>query len=287
MKVVVYVNKAKDLSGSWLKSCEDILKAEEINYKVIHDENLKDTDIADAMFVLGGDGTILNLTEYAARNAIPIIGINAGKLGFLTEFEQCEMLDAVKSLKNGELVKDERITMLCKTKNSSYYTLNDAVIQRIKVEDRGNNVTSLDVEIDDIKVEKIIGDGVTLSTPTGSTAYSLSAGGAILSPATKVFSITPIAAHSLNQRAIVYSSKSVCKVYVKSDCATGLFIDGIFAEQLQKGDLITIERAEFSTIFLRKKGFNFYKRLSQKLKDRTVDNWYDEKREIKTNSWRD
>lgn len=272
MKVVIYVNKEKDTSGSWLKNCIDILQKEDIEYKVIHDEDLKKVDSADAMFVLGGDGTILNLTEYASRNNVPIIGINAGKLGFLTEFEQCEMQDAVKLLKNGELVQDKRATMLCKTKNASYYTLNDAVVQRIKVEERGNNVTSLDIEIDDIKVEKIIGDGVSLSTPTGSTAYSLSAGGAILSPAINVFSITPIAAHSLNQRAIVYSSNSTCKVYVKSDCATGLFIDGIFAEELNKGDLITIERADYSTIFLRKKGFNFYKRLSQKLKDRTVDN---------------
>ena len=272
MKVLIYVNKAKDPSGVWLNNIKNILDKEFISYNVVDDSCMNSIISADALFVLGGDGTILNVNEFAGRNNIPIIGVNAGKLGFLTEFEISEMESMVELLKNGKLVKDVRATMLCITPNKSYYTLNDAVIQRIKVEERGNNVTSLDVSIDNIPVEKIIGDGVILSTPTGSTAYSLSANGAILSPGINVFSITPIAAHSLNQRAIVYSPQSECVVTVKSDCATGLFIDGIYAEQLNKGQQIIIKKADYSTIFLRKEGFNFYKRLSQKLKDRTVDN---------------
>ena len=271
MKVLIYVNKAKDPSGSWLKNCIEILINKGVHYKVIHDEDLKTKSFADALFVLGGDGTILNLTEFASTNQIPIIGINAGKLGFLTEFERYDMNEAIDLLVAGKLVKDKRVTMLCKVNNKEYYTLNDAVLQRIKVEERGNNVASFSVEIDDIQVEKIIGDGVILSTPTGSTAYSLSAGGAILSPSLNVFSITPIAAHSFNQRSIVYSSKSTCIVTVIGSCATGLFIDGIFVQQVNKGDKLIINKSEYPTIFLRKKGFNFYRRLSLKLKDRTVD----------------
>ena len=272
MNVLIYVNKAKDPSGVWLNNFITILDKESILYKVVDDNDMNSTMTAQALFVLGGDGTILNVNEFASRNNIPIIGVNAGKLGFLTEFEISEMDSMVELFKNGKLVKDERATMLCVTEKNNYYTLNDAVIQRIKVEDRGNNVTSLDITIDDIQVEKIIGDGVILSTPTGSTAYSLSANGAILSPGINVFSITPIAAHSLNQRAFVYSAESLCQITVKSDCATGLFIDGIFAEQLRKGEQIFIKKANYSTVFLRKEGFNFYKRLAQKLKDRTVDN---------------
>lgn len=272
MNVLIYFNKAKDPSGVWLNSFIAILQKEDISYNVVEDKDMNSTIIADALFVLGGDGTILNVNEFAGRNSIPIIGVNAGKLGFLTEFEISEMETMVELFKNGSLIKDERATMLCCTPNNSYYTLNDAVVQRIRVEERGNNVTSLDVSIDDIQVEKIIGDGVIVSTPTGSTAYSLSANGAILSPGINVFSITPIAAHSLNQRAIVYSPQSLCKIIIKSDCATGLFIDGIFVEELKKGEHIIIKKADYSTVFLRKQGFNFYKRLSQKLKDRTVDN---------------
>lgn len=270
MNVLIYVNKAKDPNGLWLKECVEFLDKQNIAHKLITDECLSNNQSADAMFVLGGDGTILNLTEFACKNSIPIIGINAGKLGFLTEFELCEMEKAILMLKNGELVKDLRQTMVCKVGNDCYYTLNDAVLQRIKVEQRGNNVASVDVKIDDISVEKIVGDGICVSTPTGSTAYSLSAGGAILAPGIKSFSITPIAAHSLNQRAIVYSSNSICKITVTGNCAVGLFIDGIFAKELFFDDVVEIENSLYPIIFLRKKDFNFYKRLSDKLKDRQV-----------------
>ena len=90
--------------------------------------------------------------------------------------------------------------------------------------------------------------------------------------ATEVFSITPIAAHSFNQRGIVYSNNSSCEITLKSDCATGLFVDGIFVKKIFKNEKIVIRRNEKPIVFLRKDGFNFYKRLSQKLKDRTVDN---------------
>ena len=270
MKVLIYRNKAKDLSGEWLNSCINLLNDNNISYSILEDKDLKNTDKADAMIVLGGDGTILNLTDFASRNQIPIIGINAGKLGFLTEFEQCEMPLAISLLKEGKLVQDKRANVCCEINKKRYIALNDLVLQRIKLEERGNNISSLSIEIDGIQVEKVNGDGVIISTPTGSTAYSLSAGGAILAPAINVFSITPIAAHSFNQRSIVYASKSECKITVENDCATGLFIDGIFELELNKGEEIRITNTDNKTIFLRKNTFNFYDRLSQKLNDRTA-----------------
>ena len=270
MKVLIYRNQAKDVSGEWLNSCIELLKDQGFNYKILEDNDLKSSDTADAMLVLGGDGTILNLTNFASRNQIPIIGINAGKLGFLTEFEQFEMPLAISMLKNGELVEDRRSNVCLEVNGKEFIALNDIVVQRIRLEDRGNNICSMSVRLDGIQVEKIIGDGAIISTPTGSTAYSLSAGGPILSPGMKVFSITPIAAHSFNQRAIVYSSKSLCNITIENDCATGLFIDGIFALELFKNDNLNIYNTDYQTIFLRKKTFNFYERLSQKLKDRTA-----------------
>lgn len=270
MKVLIYVNKAKDLSGEKLQCIIRVLNDESISYEVVDDSNLNDNKSATALFVLGGDGTILNVSQFAMRNEIPIIGINAGKLGFLTEFEQNDVKVAVNLLKNGQLVKDSRAVLECNYDGKVFTALNDVVLQRVEVEERGNNVTGLDVEIDGIGVEKIIGDGVVLSTATGSTAYSLSAGGAILSPGTEVFTICPIAAHSFNQRAIVYSSSSICKVVLVSDCATGIFVDGIFATKMLKGKELIAKRCEKSIVFLRKKGFNFYERLSKKLKDRTA-----------------
>lgn len=272
MKVLVYRNKSKDVSGQWLLSCEQLLKINEIDYEIISDSDLTSNCEADAMIVLGGDGTILNLTKFASENNIPIIGINAGKLGFLTEFEQCDMDKAIKLLKNKELVEDRRSNIICELNGKKFLALNDIVVQRIKVEERGNNVTALNVEIDNTRVEKIIGDGVIVSTPTGSTAYSLSAGGAILSPWTEVFSLCPIAAHSFSQRAIVYSSNTTCKLILNSNCASGLFVDGIFVSQVSNGDVLIVNKANCYTTFLRKNTFNFYERLTKKLKDRTVEN---------------
>lgn len=270
MKVLIYVNKAKDVSGQKLCSIAKVLESESISYKVIDDSNLLDVENADALFVLGGDGTILNVCQFASNNQIPVIGINAGKLGFLTEFEQQDLSLAVNLLKNGQLEKDERIVLECHYDGKVFTALNDVVLQRIEVEERGNNVTGLSVELDGIDVEKIIGDGLVLSTPTGSTAYALSAGGAILAPGTQIFSIVPIAAHSFNQRAIVYSGSSICKVNLVSDCATGIFVDGIFAIKMVKGKELLAKKCDNSIVFLRKKGFNFYERLSKKLKDRTA-----------------
>ena len=268
MKIEIYVNKAKDKNHIWLEKLTSVADKLNIEYKIICDDDLNSKSNADALFVLGGDGTILNLTEYAGKNNLPLVGINAGKLGFLTEFEMDEIEDAFNLFKNNQLEKDSRVTLKIKVNDKIYYALNDAVVQRIRVEERGNNVASIDVYIDNNLVDKIIGDGVVVSTPTGTTAYALSAGGAILAPGIEAFSITAIAGHSFNQRPIVYSSKSICELQTKGLCKTGLFVDGIFACEIEPNDKLEITREDFTVTFLRKQGFNFYKRLSLKLKDR-------------------
>ncbi len=268
MIIDIYVNKAKDPNNNWLEKFMLVAEANGVSYNVIEDKDLKCKSDSDALFVIGGDGTILNLTEYASRNNLPIVGFNAGKLGFLTEFELNEIEQAFLLFKNGQLKTDCRATLLIYVNNTKYYALNDAVIQRIKVEDRGNNVTNLDVYIDDNLVDKIIGDGVCVSTPTGSTAYSFSAGGAILAPGITAFSITAIAGHSFNQRPIIYSADSICTVGVNGMCRTGLFVDGIFVCEVSPADDIKISTGSCPVMFLRKEGFNFYKRLYKKLKDR-------------------
>ena len=269
MIIDIYVNKAKDPDKSWLNKFMLVAETHGIEYRIIDDDDLKSESQSDALFVIGGDGTILNLTEYASKNNLPIVGFNAGKLGFLTEFELSDIEQAFLLFKNGQLKPDCRATILMYVNKTKFYALNDAVIQRIRIEERGNNVTNLDVYIDDILVDKIIGDGVCISTPTGSTAYSFSAGGAILAPGISAFSITDIAGHSFNQRPIVYSADSICTVKVNGNCKTGLFIDGIFACEVFPEDELTISTSSSPVMFLRKEGFNFYKRLYDKLKNRS------------------
>lgn len=265
MKALIYDNKGKDKGGLWLAKLQDLLTKEGIEFSVIEDKDLSTSQVADALFVLGGDGTILFMTEFASKNSIPIIGINAGKLGFLTEFETYEMQNAVECFKNKTLYHDERATMKITYKNKVYYALNDVFLQRIYDDKNGSMIVDINVDIDGDRVSKFKGDGIIVSTPTGSTAYSLSAGGPILAPKMNAFVITPIAAHCLNHKPIVFSSRSICDVSIDGRSMAGLFIDGNYIDNMYPGDSFTINKNLHSVTFLRKTDFNFYKRLARKL----------------------
>mgnify|MGYP002521210401 FL=1 len=267
MKVLVYCNTEKDPGGLCLECLKSELSLRGAEFDLIDLDEEPPKTHYDGVFVIGGDGTILRRTEYANENGVPIIGINAGKLGFLSEFERAEIPEAVEMFLNGELVKDLRATLLVKFKGKKYYALNDAVVQRL-YNDMHGAVLTAGVEIDDVKVDTVCGDGVIVATPTGSTAYSLSAGGAILAPGINAFLITPIAAHSFSQRPVVYSSSSKCVVTLLAGDSTALVIDGKMVETMGKGENVEIVKADKPTIFLRRKTFNFFDRLTEKLKDR-------------------
>ena len=267
MKVLIYINNEKDGGEEWRYTVTKLLDKYEIDWELITDDDLLKSFAADAVIVYGGDGTILRLNDFSCANHVPIIGINAGKLGFLSEFEKDETEEAVKALKNNELISDMRTTLQIKFKDKIYYALNDAVLQRIYTKEHTALVVNIKVVIDGNYIDNIIGDGLIISTPTGSTAYSLSAGGAILVPGINVFSVTPISAHSLHVRPIVYSSDSVCVLEINEGSVTGLFSDGKLVEILKKGDKVRIEKSDTKTIFLRKKESNFFRRLAVKFRN--------------------
>ena len=130
MKVLVYNNKEKDADGCCKKELIARLTENQIEYLLLEDEMLNDNISADALFAIGGDGTILFLAEFASRNSIPIIGINAGKLGFLCEFEKNDIESAILGLKNAEFINDERTMLLVRTNKGSYHALNEVYVQR-------------------------------------------------------------------------------------------------------------------------------------------------------------
>ncbi|MBE5749894.1 MAG: NAD(+)/NADH kinase [Clostridiales bacterium] len=266
MNALVYDNKGKDINAVWLKKLIKSLDEAEIPSRVIDDDDLSKDISADVLFVLGGDGTILCLNEFANRNNIPMIGINIGKLGFLSEFESSEIDKAVSLFKSGELKKDVRIAIDVFYDKITYCALNDVFVQRVYSEDVGCMITEVKVAVDDTDTCSYKGDGVILCTPTGATAYSLSAGGSILAPKVEAFSVTPIAVHDFNQRPIVYSSDSTFKFKITGDVPVGLFADGHFIANLKKGDTFIVKKALKPTVFLRKQDFNFFKRLNHKFR---------------------
>ena len=269
MKVLIYVNKEKDLNNKSLNALKKELDFYEIEYDVVFNESEISSTLYDALYVIGGDGTILRRTEYANKNGIPIIGINAGKLGFLSEFEQTEIVSAVKLFAENKLKNDQRNTMQVYFDGENYLALNDVVVQRIYNEcETSGMIIGVSVDIDGVSVDKITGDGVIVATPTGSTAYSLSAGGAILAPGINALVMTPIAAHSFNQRSLVFSADSTCTLELKNGSSAGLFVDGKFIKKLNTNEKVCIKKAEKPTVFLRKENTNFYDILTHKINEK-------------------
>lgn len=265
MKVLIYCNKGKDVDKKFSRKLISVLNDYKIEYYELQDSDLSKKMSADALFSIGGDGTILYLTEFSNKNAIPIIGINAGKLGFLTEFEISEIEDAVKSLSNGLLIKDERLSLKVEYNGNVYYALNDVFIQRIYSDSLGCMTADIKVKINGVTSLSFKGDGLVVASPTGSTAYSLSAGGSILTLDLPAFSVTPIAAHTFNQRSVVFSSDSVCQIENIGKAHVGLFTDGKFVGELHRGESIQVTKSERKTLFLRKKDYNVFKTISYKM----------------------
>ena len=270
MKVLVFINKNKDVAEKKINRLTKALSDNKINYDLIFSDNEIPSKDYSAIFIIGGDGTILRRTEFANTNDIPIIGINAGKVGFLNEFEQEEIEQAVELFRSKQLVNDNRATMQVKYGGNTYYALNDVVVQRLYTENNEGIIINVGVSIDGNEVCKVKGDGVIVATPTGSTAYSLSAGGAILAPKINAFIFTPLASHSFSQRPVVFSSESNCDLTFISGCSAGLFIDGVFISEIQQNQTVTIKKSKKDTVFLRKKDSNFFSRLNIKLKDKDV-----------------
>ncbi len=269
MKVLIYDNKEKDKDKIWLKKLVLSLENNKIEYELLTDEQLDANISADALFSLGGDGTILFLTKFASKNNMPIIGINTGKLGFLTEFERDEIETAVELFKQKSLIVDNRVAIKIDYKNQTHYALNDVFLHHVYTENVGNLINDIDVKIDDRSILTLKGDGIIVSTPTGSTAYSLSAGGPILSPELSTFVLTPIAVHSLTQRPIVYSAEQSCKIGIIGPARAGVFVDGRSIGVLSQGDYISVSKSDVPLCFLRKKNYDFYKIVSKKLSDNT------------------
>lgn len=265
MTALIYTNKYKDPDNVYTQKLINRLKDNGIKAERVTalDESAEKCDV---LFVVGGDGTILDVKDYALKYNLPIIGINAGKLGFLTEFEREESESAADSFARNDLIKDERICCSLKAGETLYNALNEITVQRINCGNGKNGiVTDLTVYVGGDKLERLTGDGVIVSTPTGSTAYSLASGGAVLTPDVKAFSIVPICAHSIFAKPIIYSSDCVVKIENTGKTDAGIFVDGDCVGTLCPSESIFVRKSNKTLTFLRKENYNFLNRLVKKL----------------------
>jgi NAD+ kinase len=201
---------------------------------------------ADLLVVLGGDGTILSVVSGLRKVTKPIFGINIGSLGFLTCLNSSAYHDAVSSIVSGKFALSERVLLSVEIMKAgkrlqAMDALNDAVISRGEI----SRLIRLRTRVNGEALTEFNADGLVVATPTGSTAYSLSAGGPILEPQSGVFVITPICPHVLTNRSIIVGDRSVIEVEPSDpDSPVYLTVDGRSPLQLEFGSTVTIRRSE-------------------------------------------
>ena len=222
----------------------------------------------DFVIVLGGDGTLLSTARNVARAGIPILGVNLGSLGFLTEVKQEEIEQALALVDAGNCEVSLRPMLHCQLQRdgkcvATYEALNEVVLNQSAVA----RITDFEVRVDGNFVANYKADGVIISTPTGSTAYSLAAGGPILSPDVPAFVITPVASHALTNRPLVVQDTAVieARILVTREQAY-LTIDGQVGMQLAECDVVSCRKSDYTVKLFKLAGRSFFDVLRTKLK---------------------
>ena len=225
---------------------------------------------AQLLICFGGDGTILHAAKLAAENQVPILGVNLGKVGFMAELEVGE-LHLLERLADDAYTEETRMMMEVSVERGgkpifSDTALNDAVITKGAVA----RVIQMNVMCDGVDACDISGDGVIIATPTGSTAYSMAAGGPIVEPTARNMIITPICAHALQAKSIVLSNERTVTVRIGKIGRRNAYlsVDGGKALRLEAGDLITVRGKRHGIQLIRLKNTSFYERINQKFRMR-------------------
>ena len=243
---------------------EELLKS---FYNYLKEKNIQEVfgvEQADLIISLGGDGTMLISAKEAIRGNIPVLAINMGSLGYLAEIKPQDAVKILQDYENGNYKLEERSFLEVRYEDNIFYRLNELVITK-----GGHEAHLIQVEVysNDIFVNKYRADGIIVATPTGSTAYSLSAGGSIVHPGLNALTITPLAPQSLTARPIIVNGCEVLSFKATSrDDAVHLNIDGNQWFQIQKGDLVSARISDKKVKIIKPMNSDYYSILRQKLK---------------------
>ncbi len=219
---------------------------------------------SDILVTLGGDGTLISVVRRSFKYDIPILGVYAGSLGFLADIQLEELEEFIKKMLEGGVRVDERailrVEFMQNGKEIVQYAFNDIVLTRHSI----SNMIQIETLVDSKAFNTYFGDGVIVSTPTGSTAYNLSAGGPVLFPLTNVFALTPICPHSLTQRPVVLPGEF--SIEMKTPKERALFIiDGQDKYELEQDESIKIQLDSKKVKLIHREEFNYFDVLKEKL----------------------
>ncbi len=218
----------------------------------------------DLMIVMGGDGTMLSVARSLIDDNVPLVGINRGRFGFLTDLRAEDMLEQLDKILSGDFTVEPRVMLTAQVVREGQllhanFALNDVVIKS------GLRLIELEVAIDHKFVHKQRADGLIISTPTGTTAYALSAGGQILHPNLQAISLVPICPHTLSNRPIAVHSDSLIEITLMHFDEAHLSFDGQFQVTLEVGDKIIVNRAEQTVSLLHTSDYCYFDMLRNKL----------------------
>lgn len=220
----------------------------------------------DMLVALGGDGTMLRVARAVASSRVPILGVNLGTLGFLTTCGAAELPETLGRLKAGECWVESRHLIQAhrssRPRQRPELALNDFVISRGQTP----RLIELELTVDGETLTRYRGDGLIISSPTGSTAYSLAAGGAVVSPQAEVFALTPICPHTLSNRSVIVRLRAVIEVRLLTHgVATFFSADGQVGTEVEVNERITVQRSRHAACLVRRPGASFFQTLRQKL----------------------
>lgn len=282
MNIVIIPNEARDKDYKYTKELINIIdgranilmekKHASIGMGVGYVDEAEILEKSDAAIALGGDGTILSAAKALARYDVPVLGINLGHLGFLAEVEPAHMQEAVDSLIDGKYDIENRAMIKAKVLRAGeiigeFHALNDIVVSRATF----SRLLGLKTSIGTHVLDSFVADGVILSTPTGSTAYSLSAGGPILDPSLEVMLINPVCPHTMHTRPMVVPLDSEVSVELeKGQYNEDAFVsaDGTQGVKLMEGDIVYATKSRYFTKLIKITNQTFYDTVHLKLSER-------------------
>jgi NAD+ kinase len=263
------VSLAQQLKSRYpqLKFVAEIQLAQALGWPTVNEESELGA-IADLVIVLGGDGTLIHASRLLRGGAVPILGINLGSLGFMTEVPSGEMLPMVDEVLAGNFRIDSRMKLRCRIFRGGEVHLEDEVLNDVVI-NKGALARIGDHEMlmNGQYVTTFKSDGVIVATPTGSTAYSMSAGGPIVHPSMDAMIVAPICPHALTQRPIVVPGDQSISIDLKSDVPDFyLTIDGQTGHRLKKGDRLDVHKSPNRVLLVRNPRLDYFSILRQKLR---------------------
>lgn len=270
LRIIVLTGSDRpDILSAWqdLRTHLETVRDVEVVGVFSSNEKIPEDLLADIVVVLGGDGSILRGCRQLGQRQLPIIGVNLGRLGFLTDLSPAEFRKGLPALKRGQYTTVEHLMFRCTHHHSDGTVTTELGLNEVTVTSAGAlKMLDISLRIDEEEVTTFSCDGLIISTPVGSTAHNLSAGGPILRQELKVFVITPICPHTLTVRPIVDSADRVYRLSVK-DAPHGVMvvIDGQIRRPLSSNDYIEICRAEPTFKLIRLTGHSYYGTLHRKL----------------------